>query len=187
MVCIDSQIKGETEKLTSNKYNIYSVSSYLIISDHLKTALECYQINRPYVAVPSNTSTSFIESFLELASTRQPNETNKSLVLFNLNIWQLFIDIWGHLNHITDSKGQLLVDKGAHILAACTKMLADMNISDTKTQFFSNTSAEQKKVLTQLLTICSADIKSTDTADIEPLHSELSLIIHPKLRLSIRN
>jgi len=111
VVCIEAQLKAETEKLINNKYNIYSVSSYLIISEHLKMALECYQINRPYVADPSLTSTSFLDPFVELANTRLPSENNKSLVLFNLNIWQMFKDIWGEQSHLTDNKGRLLAER----------------------------------------------------------------------------
>lgn len=187
VVCIEAQLKAETEKLTGNKYNIYSVSSYLIISEHLKMVLECYLINRPYVTDPTSTNTSFLDPFVELANTRLPNETNKSLVLFNLNIWQMFSDIWGEQQHLTDSKGKLLSERCSKTLEECSKMLHSMNLTETKAQLLSNSSGDQKKTLTQLLTICSSDVKSKQSSIVETLHSELSLIIHPKLRLKIRD
>ena len=71
-------------------------------------ALECYQINLPYVSDPTSTCTSFLDPFVELANTRVPTKNNKSLVLFNLNIWEMFRDIWAEQKNITDTKGLVL-------------------------------------------------------------------------------
>lgn len=71
-MCIESQLKSESEKLTTNKYNIYSISSYLGIAEHLKMAHQCYTINKPYQN-PELKTTGFITPFVDLATTREAN------------------------------------------------------------------------------------------------------------------
>lgn len=46
-------------------------------------------INRPYQASELRT-TGFVQPFVDLAATREVNETNKSLVIFNVNIWEVY-------------------------------------------------------------------------------------------------
>ena len=72
----------------------------------------------------------------------------------------MYLDIRAKQNTITDTKGLLLSYKCTKTLEECSGMLLSMNLTETKNQLFSNTSADRKKVLSQMLQICSADIKS---------------------------
>lgn len=85
--CIESVIKTESEKITKSKYNIYSVAGYMGIADNLKTLHECYGLD--------GKNPRWVEPFYRLAESRVPTDTNKSLVIFSINIWEIYLKVFG--------------------------------------------------------------------------------------------
>lgn len=52
-------------------------------------------------------------------------------------------------------------DRCGRVTQKCTSIFIGMNMREAKSQFFPEEHTDPKKILNQLLTICSSDIKST--------------------------
>ena len=88
-IFLDQNLENEGEQLEIAKYNIYSLVSYLPVRQLLEKIkdMKMYEVKGSPIQ--------WEKPFRRLAESRDPTKSpkNKSLLIFNLNIWHLYSQI----------------------------------------------------------------------------------------------
>jgi hypothetical protein len=92
---IEAQLAEEAAALETAKYNIYTLVSYLPIRQHLQKVKLCYEF------ALDEEHLDWEAGFHQLTLSRDPanHPLNKSLLIFNLNIWYLYLKMIANGKH----------------------------------------------------------------------------------------
>lgn len=114
-VLIGSRLSEEAEFLENSRYNIYTMASYIPIREHLEKVRLCYESS------VEEERLDWEVGFYSLCSSRDPKNypNNKSLLIFNLNIWYLYLKLLPNGAHRAE---------GEELLKWCSATFTTINV-----------------------------------------------------------